>query len=132
RTARTSRTSYAATSIARCRVGAGSSTSRPTSASALEDPASRERLRAALDAETAGLAVGIRSGWGQCIVHEPEDPGLAHLDGRRVGDIARERGVSDFDAVLDIAVAAKLRVGFVRYAFTDADEWTANARIEVL
>jgi len=99
---------------------------------ALEDPAVRERLRAALDAETAGLAVGIRSGWGQCIVNEPEDPALAHLDGRRISDIARERGVSDFDAVLDIAVAAKLRVGFIRYAFSDADEWTANARVEVL
>ncbi len=49
-----------------------------------------------------------------------------------VSDIAHERGISDFDAVLDIAVAAKLRVGFVRYAYADADEWTSTARVEVL
>src|SRR5262249_25331582 len=57
---------------------------------------------------------------------------LQHLQGRRVGDIARERGISDFDAVLDIAVAAKLKVGFVRYAYADADDWTTAARLDVL
>jgi N-acyl-D-aspartate/D-glutamate deacylase len=99
---------------------------------ALGDPSVREQLRAALDAETAGLAVSIRSSWGESFVNEPEDPAMRHLDGRRVSDIARERGISDFDAVLDIAVEAKLRVGFVRYAYTDADDWTAAARLEVL
>jgi N-acyl-D-aspartate/D-glutamate deacylase len=99
---------------------------------ALRDPAVREQLRAALDAETAGLAVTIRSTWGACFVNEPESPELQYLDGRRVGDIARERGISDFDAVLDIAVAAELRVGFVRYPYTDADDWTSMARVEVL
>ena len=38
------------------------------------------------------------------------DPALAICEGRRVGDIAQERGVSDFDAALDIAVAARLDV----------------------
>jgi N-acyl-D-aspartate/D-glutamate deacylase len=99
---------------------------------ALQDPAVREQLRNALDAETAGLAVSIRSSWGESFVNEPESPELQHLDGRRVSDIARERGISDFDAVLDIAVAAKLRVGFVRYAYADADDWTSSARVEVL
>jgi N-acyl-D-aspartate/D-glutamate deacylase len=100
--------------------------------SALGDSAVRERLRAALDAETAGLAVTIRSSWGESFVNEPEDPALRHLQGQRIADIARERGISDFDAVLDIAVEAELRVGFVRYAYADDDDWTANARTDVL
>jgi len=99
---------------------------------ALKDRSARDRLRAALDAETAGLAVTMRASWGEYFVNEPADPELQHLEGRRIGDIARERGVSDFDAVLDIAVAAKLRVGFVRYGYTGADEWTSAARTEVL
>jgi N-acyl-D-aspartate/D-glutamate deacylase len=57
---------------------------------------------------------------------------LAHLEGRRIADIAAERNVSDFDAVIDVAVAAKLEVGFVRYSFGNADEWTTKARAEVL
>jgi N-acyl-D-aspartate/D-glutamate deacylase len=99
---------------------------------ALRKPEVRQQLRDALDAETTGLAVTTRSSWGDMQVNEPEDPALGHLQGRRVGDIALERGVSDFDAILDIAVEAKLRVGFVRFSYQDADEWTSSAREEVL
>jgi N-acyl-D-aspartate/D-glutamate deacylase len=99
---------------------------------ALADPAVRDRLRAALDAERTGLAVTMRSAWGEYFVNEPADPALSHLQGRRVGDIARERGITDFDAALDIAVEAKLEVGFVRYAYSSADEWTSAARVDVL
>ena len=98
----------------------------------LGEPAARDRLRAALDAETSGLAVSMRSAWGDYFVNEPADPALGHLEGRQVGDIAGERGISDFDAALDIAVAAKLEVGFVRYAYAGSDEWTASARVDVL
>ena len=74
----------------------------------------------------------MRAAWGDYFVNEPADPALRHLEGRQVGDIARERGISDFDAALDIAVAAKLEVGFVRYAYAGSDEWTAAARVDVL
>lgn len=99
---------------------------------ALGEPEVRDRLRAALDAETSGLAVSMRSAWGDYVVNEPADPALRHLEGRRVSDIAHERGISDFDAALDVAVAAKLEVGFVRYAYADNDEWTSAARVDVL
>ena len=122
------------TCSARCRDGVGSSTSSVDERiDALQQPEVRERLRAALDAETVGLAVSASARRGvSYFVNEPADPALQHLQGRRVGDIARERGVSDFDAALDIAVAARLDVGFVRYPYADDDAWSAAARVDVL
>jgi N-acyl-D-aspartate/D-glutamate deacylase len=104
----------------------------PERIAALRQPETRKRLRDALDAETTGLAVTMRSSWGQHIVNDVRDPELRHLEGRRISDIAAERNVSDFDAVIDVAVAANLEVGFVRYSFGNADEWTTKARTEVL
>jgi N-acyl-D-aspartate/D-glutamate deacylase len=99
---------------------------------ALEDPENRQRLRKALEEETTGLAVQMRQSWGHYLVNDVKDPTLKHLEGRRIGELAAENGTTDFDAVLDVAVAAKLEVGFVRYAYGDADEWTNEARKEVL
>jgi N-acyl-D-aspartate/D-glutamate deacylase len=104
----------------------------PERIAALSQPETRERLQAALAAETTGLAVTMRVGWGQHIVNDVRDPALRHLEGRRISDLAAERGVSDFDAFVDVAVAAKLEVGFVRYSYGNADEWTNAARAEVL
>jgi N-acyl-D-aspartate/D-glutamate deacylase len=104
----------------------------PERIAALRRPETRKRLRDALDAETTGLAVTMRTSWGQHIVNDVRDPELRHLEGRRISDIAADRNVSDFDAVVDVAVAANLEVGFVRYSFGNADEWTTKARAEVL
>jgi len=104
----------------------------PERIAALRQPETRKRLRDALDAETTGLAVTMRGSWGQHIVNDVRDPELRYLEGRRISDIAAERNVSDFDAVIDVAVAANLEVGFVRYSFGNADEWTTKARAEVL
>jgi N-acyl-D-aspartate/D-glutamate deacylase len=104
----------------------------PERIAALRQPETRKRLRDALDAETTGLAVTMRGSWGQHIVNDVRDPKLRHLEGRRISDIAAEHNVSDFDAVIDVAVAADLEVGFVRYSFGNADEWTTKARAEVL
>jgi N-acyl-D-aspartate/D-glutamate deacylase len=98
---------------------------------ALKDPAVRDRLRAGLDGAGAGLAVSMRTSWGMNVVNEAP-PGLAHLNGRPIADIAAEWGVSDFDAVCDIAVAADLDVGFVRYSHAGADEWSEAVRRELL
>jgi N-acyl-D-aspartate/D-glutamate deacylase len=104
----------------------------PERIQALGQTETRNRLRDALDAETTGLAVTMRSGWGQHVVNDIRDPALRDLEGRRISDLAAERNISDFDAVLDVAVAAKLEVGFVRYSYGNADEWTTKARAEVL
>ncbi len=99
---------------------------------ALQDPENRQRLRKALEEETSGLAVQMRQSWGLYTVNEIKDPALRHLEGRLIGDLAKENGTSDFDAVLDVAVAAKLEVGFVRYAYSEGDDWSNQARQEVL
>ncbi len=99
---------------------------------ALADPAVRARLRAALDEQTSGLAVSMRSSWGTYHVNEVGPGGPGELEGRRIADIAAARGISDFDAVLDVAVASQLDVGFVRYTAAEADEWMQAARLEVL
>jgi N-acyl-D-aspartate/D-glutamate deacylase len=104
----------------------------PERIAALSQRETREKLSGALDAETTGLAVTMRAGWGQHIVNDVKDPALRHLEGRRISDLAAERGVSDFDAFVDVAVEAKLEVGFVRYSYGNADEWTNQARAEVL
>ena len=97
---------------------------------ALADPAVRARLKASVDAETQGLAVVVRN-WAGYEVNDVADPALSHLLGRNIGELAAERGVSPFDAMLDVVVEAKLDVGFVRYQYPD-DEWTASARLDVL
>ncbi len=104
----------------------------PERIAALRRPETRKRLTDALAAETTGLAVTMRTSWGQHFVNDVRDPALHHLEGRRIAELAAERNVSDFDAFVDVAVAANLEVGFVRYSYGDADEWTRNARAEVL
>jgi N-acyl-D-aspartate/D-glutamate deacylase len=97
---------------------------------ALADPAMRAHLRASVDAATQGLAVVVRN-WVTYEVNDVADPALAHLLGRNIGDLAAARGVSPFDAMLDIVVEAKLDVGFVRYQYP-GDDWTTTARLDVL
>jgi N-acyl-D-aspartate/D-glutamate deacylase len=106
--------------------------SPPERIKALAQTENRARLKDALDSATAGLAVSMRSSWGQYYVNEVKSPALQHLEGRRISDIAIERNVTDFDAIIDVAVAAELDVGFVRWAYGDGDEWSNQARLEVL
>jgi N-acyl-D-aspartate/D-glutamate deacylase len=97
---------------------------------ALSDPATRARLKAAVDEQQGGLAVVVRN-WASYEVNDIADPKLAHLQGRNIGDLAKQWGVSPFDALLDVVVRSNLEVGFVRYQYPD-DEWTSRARTEVL
>jgi N-acyl-D-aspartate/D-glutamate deacylase len=97
---------------------------------ALSDPATRAELKASVDAQTQGLALVVRN-WGGYDINDVGDPALGHLLGRNIGELAAERGVSPFEAMLDVVVEAKLDVGFVRYQYPN-DEWTTRARLEVL
>jgi N-acyl-D-aspartate/D-glutamate deacylase len=57
---------------------------------------------------------------------------LRPLVGRYGDEIARDRGVSDFDAMIDIAIEGDLDVGFVRSQYAPDDDWSWQARLEVL
>jgi len=99
---------------------------------ALADPSVREQLRTSLAAEAAGLAVTLRDNWGRYVVNETPDGPLRALRGRSIDDIATERGTTAFDAILDIAVAGDLNVGFVRYPYPTDDPWLAETRAELM
>jgi N-acyl-D-aspartate/D-glutamate deacylase len=99
---------------------------------ALADPPVRARLSAALDAETAGLAVTLRDAWPRFVVNEVPSDAMKHLVGRAIGDLATERGRTPFDTILDVAVEGHLAVGFVRDAYDANDQWARDARAEVL
>ena len=104
----------------------------PERIEALKDAGNRARLLKSLEDAGPGLASTVRDQWGNYYANDPKDPALAALDGRRIRDIAAERGTSDFDTACDIAVAARLEVGLVRPSFNTEDEWTDRTRIEVL
>src|SRR6476660_2036976 len=50
--------------------------------------------------------------WERISVHEVHSPGLKHLEGRTVAEIAAERGVDGVDALLDITLADDLQNAF--------------------
>ncbi len=104
----------------------------PARTRALADPRTRDRMRQALESESSGLAVTLRRAWGRFVVNETEASSIRPLLGRTIGSIAAERGVTDFEAILDVAVAAELRVGFVRHAYPQDDPWIRAARQEVI
>jgi N-acyl-D-aspartate/D-glutamate deacylase len=68
--------------------------------------------------------------WENYLVHEGFTPETRVHEGRSVGDIARDKGVSPWDALCEIAVADDLRttIGFPDAVETDAD-WEARARV---
>jgi N-acyl-D-aspartate/D-glutamate deacylase len=68
--------------------------------------------------------------WENYLVHEGFTPETRVHEGRSVGDIARDKGVTPWDALCEIAVADDLRttIGFPDAVETDAD-WEARARV---
>lgn len=103
----------------------------PERIAALRDPDTRRQLERSAAEPTSGLALLVRN-WGRYRVNEVHDDALQPLVGRYVDDIAGERGVSDFDAFVDVAIEGGLDVGFVRSQYADGDDWSWAARLEVL
>ena len=99
---------------------------------ALKDPANRARLLRSLDDAGPGIASTVKDKWGAYYFNDPRDPALAALDGVPVRDVARERGLSDFDTACDVAIEAGLEVGLVRASFDTQDEWTDRTRMDLL
>ena len=75
---------------------------------ALTDPESRRHLEERAASRDAGVFSRL-TGWGRYRIGDTYSAENEGLKGRLVGDIARERGVRDFYALLDIVLADDLR-----------------------
>lgn len=93
----------------------------------LADPVRRRELdRSARSVKTR---LSHLADWGAYVIGEGFSPHTKPLEGRTVGEVAAERGVSPWDALCDIAVADDLRTVLVSSANgADRADWEARAR----
>jgi N-acyl-D-aspartate/D-glutamate deacylase len=98
---------------------------------ALADPAFRAQLTKCMGELPAGTNAMFRDALAQNLVSDSDHPALQPLLGRRVAEIAAERGSSLLDTMFDLAVESRLDVGFVRHLVkTDTPEQRAiRARV---
>jgi N-acyl-D-aspartate/D-glutamate deacylase len=93
----------------------------------LSDPAHRVFLENRAASPDAGV-FGRLTGWDRYVVGDTFSEANAGLKGRRVKDIARERGVRDFACMLDIAINDELRtVWWPGPTDDDAESWRMRA-----
>ena len=75
---------------------------------ALRDPEVRRGMDERARSPEAGVFAGL-SHWGHYRIGNTFSPANAGLDGRRVGEIAEERGQTTFDTLVEIALCDELR-----------------------
>jgi N-acyl-D-aspartate/D-glutamate deacylase len=85
----------------------------------LRDPETRRFMEDRAASPDAGVFARL-TGWDTYVIGDTFSAENDGLTGRRVGDIARERGITPFDALLDIVIADDLRTVLWPGA-TDAD-----------
>jgi N-acyl-D-aspartate/D-glutamate deacylase len=95
---------------------------------ALRDPAVRQGLDEGARSEEAGMLRGLAN-WGQFEVLETFAAGNDGLEGRRIADIAAERGGRPFDVLCDVVLADDLRTGLRPFPVSERrEEWELRAR----
>jgi len=96
---------------------------------ALSDPEVRRRMDEGAHAPEAGI-IGLLANWKHLRIVETFSPANEGCDGRAVGEVAAERGVDPFDALLDIVVADGLRTGLSPSMPAETDDvWQARAAV---
>jgi N-acyl-D-aspartate/D-glutamate deacylase len=94
---------------------------------ALADPAVRARLKEATAALPPQHTI---SRFAEFTIADVASPDLADLVGRRIGDIAAERGIDALDALLDIVDADDLATGLEPPTIgTDDASWAERVRL---
>ncbi|HEY1831561.1 MAG TPA: amidohydrolase family protein [Acidimicrobiales bacterium] len=93
---------------------------------ALADPAVRKRLNDGAHSPEAGI-LGHLAVWERLIFEETFAPENKGLEGRSVGELARERGIDPFDALLDVVVADALRTGLRPPIPESEADWSLRA-----
>jgi N-acyl-D-aspartate/D-glutamate deacylase len=87
----------------------------------------RNVLREAAEQPSTGFKV---SNWGIYVINETFAPENKQYEGQIVSDIAKARGVDDFDALCDIVVADDLMTGFGFPTRPDDDEaWQVRMKV---
>ncbi len=94
---------------------------------ALTDPEYRERLRKGADSVDEGLR--NMANFEEMTVEETFEPANQALRGRSLGEIARERGCTAFDMLLDLALSEDLRTSFAPHipGQHDPQSWRMRA-----
>jgi N-acyl-D-aspartate/D-glutamate deacylase len=96
---------------------------------ALADPAVRERLAKGATSEEAG-ALRVLAMWENMTIDQTFTKQNEGLTGRKLGDVASERGQEPFDAMLDIALSEDLRTSFQPFIPGDDDaSWSLRSEI---
>jgi N-acyl-D-aspartate/D-glutamate deacylase len=94
---------------------------------ALSDPETRQRLDAGAQSDEAGILRHLAV-WDRLLIEETFAPENAGLEGRSVGEVARERGRTPFDALLDVVVADGLRTGLRPPIPESEEDWVLRAQ----
>lgn len=95
----------------------------------LRDPEVRTWMQERAVSEEAGVFRRL-SGWGGYVIGDTFSVENEGLKGRRVGDIAQERGIDDFAALVEIVIADELRTVLWPSA-TDNDDASWGLRHQV-
>jgi N-acyl-D-aspartate/D-glutamate deacylase len=100
----------------------------PARITALSDPATRRRLDAGAQSDEAGILRHLAV-WDRLIFDETFAPENEGLEGRTVGEVARQRGLTPFDALLDVVVADGLRTGLRPPMGESEEDWALRAKV---
>jgi N-acyl-D-aspartate/D-glutamate deacylase len=94
----------------------------------LADPEVRRRLDLAAHSEEAGILAALAN-WRNLVIDETFSEANAGLAGRTVGDIATERGLDPFDALVEVVLADRLRTGLRPPIPESEADWELRARV---
>jgi N-acyl-D-aspartate/D-glutamate deacylase len=94
---------------------------------AFSDPETRLRLNAGAQSDEAGILRHLAV-WDRLVFEETFAPENDGLEGRTVGEVARERGVAPFDALLDVVVADGMRTGLRPPIGESEEDWVLRAK----
>ena len=95
---------------------------------AFSDPETRRRLDAGAQSDEAGILRHLAV-WDRLVIDETFAPENKAYEGRSVRDVAAERGVEPFDALLDLVVADGLRTGLRPPIGESEADWALRAEV---
>ncbi|MFP6599718.1 MAG: amidohydrolase family protein [Deltaproteobacteria bacterium] len=96
---------------------------------AFADPDVRSRLAAGAASPEAGL-LGFLANWENMTIAETFEPANKELAGRKLGEVAAERGKSPFEVFCDLSVDEDLRTSFSPFIpGDDEDSWKLRAEV---